>query len=204
MSGEIVFAFRMLWREWRAGELWLLAAAVVIAVAGVTTVGFFTHRVHQALDRQAAVLLGADLVVVGDRPLPEAYATQAAARGLTVASVMRFPSMALHGTVSVLADVKVVTAGYPLRGELRVAAEPYASDLPASGIPAAGTIWADERLYHQLGVARGAMVELGNARYTLAAVITREPDAGLSLLNAAPRVLLNQVDLAATGLVQPG
>jgi len=204
MSGEILFALRMLWREWRAGELSLLAAAVVIAVAGVTTVGFFTHRVHQALDRQAAVLLGADLVVGGDRPLPDGYAAQAAAHGLAVAGVMRFPSMALHGTASVLADIKVVTPGYPLRGELRIADAPYGADRPARGIPAPGTIWADERLYHQLGVARGATVELGNARYTLAAVITQEPDAGLSLLNAAPRVLLNQADLAATGLVQPG
>ena len=42
-------AWRLLWRDWRAGEVTLIAAAIVIAVAAVTTVGFFTDRVQRAL-----------------------------------------------------------------------------------------------------------------------------------------------------------
>jgi len=204
VAHELLFALRLLWREARAGEFNLLAAAVVIAVAGVTTVGFFTERAHRALDRQASVLLGADLVVSSDRPLQGEYGTQARAGQLAVVDALRFPSMALYRGASVLADIKVVSEGYPLRGEVRVADTVYGSDRPAQGIPAHGTVWADERLYHQLGVERGAEIELGNAKFILAAVITQEPDAGIGLLNAAPRVLLNAADVEATGLVQPG
>ncbi|MDH5342947.1 MAG: hypothetical protein OEW79_08970, partial [Betaproteobacteria bacterium] len=64
---DIGLALRLLARDWRARELTLVALAVVVAVASVTTVDFFTDRVYQALSRQANQLLGADLVVTGDR-----------------------------------------------------------------------------------------------------------------------------------------
>ena len=44
---------KMLLRDWRAGELRVLALALVIAVASVTSVAFFADRVWQALTREA-------------------------------------------------------------------------------------------------------------------------------------------------------
>lgn len=203
-GGSLAFAWSLLRREWRAGELTLLAAAVVVAVAAVTTVSFFTQRVHAALERQSALLIGADLVVASDRPLEPAFEAEARTRGLDVVRVMRFPSMVTRGESNVLADVKPVAAGYPLRGQLRIAAAPQAADRAATGVPEPGTLWADERLFHQLGVEPGAAVALGARQFVLAAVITQEPDAGIGFLNAAPRVLMNLADLAGTGLEQPG
>ena len=63
---------RMLRRNWSAGELRVLLLALVIAVASVTTVGFFADRVQGALDAQANELLGGDLVVIADQPIPPA------------------------------------------------------------------------------------------------------------------------------------
>lgn len=197
-------ALRLLRRDWRAGELTLLAAAVIVAVAAVTTVGFFAQRVYAALDRQSGVLIGADLFVAADRPLDRSIVDAARTRGLAVTHVLRFPSMVVQGGRNVLADVKPVGAGYPLRGELRIADAPNAVDRTADGLPAPGTLWADERLFQQLGVERGATVMLGGQPFVLDAVITQEPDAGIGFLNAAPRVLMNRQDLAATGLEQPG
>jgi putative ABC transport system permease protein len=70
-------AFRLLRRDWRAGELRVLIAALVLAVGSVGTVGFFADRVKGALTTQANLLLGADLMVSGDRPLPAAYEAEA-------------------------------------------------------------------------------------------------------------------------------
>src|SRR6187551_1041640 len=143
---EIRLALRLLMRDQRAGELLLIALALIIAVASVTTVGFFADRVHLALGRQANLLLGADFVVVADRPLSAEFENEARARDLAVTRMLRFPSMLLRGEKNVLASVKVVAPGYPLRGEVRIAERPFGADHRAEGIPAPGTVWVDERL----------------------------------------------------------
>src|SRR5688500_20204033 len=113
---DIRLAWRLLARDYRAGELALIAAAIVVAVASVTTVGFFTSRVQRALDQQANRLLGADIVIADTRPIGPALKSGAERLGLTTVSIMRFPSMAIRGERSILTDVKAVAPGYPLRG----------------------------------------------------------------------------------------
>src|SRR5918911_1544056 len=93
----IPVAMRMLRRNWSAGELRVLLLALLIAVASVTTVGFFADRVQAALDIQANDLIGGDLVVVGDRPLPATLEASARAEGLAIATTKTFPSMVSAG-----------------------------------------------------------------------------------------------------------
>jgi putative ABC transport system permease protein len=202
--GEIRLALRLLARDWRAGELTLLAVAVVVAVASVTTVGFFTDRVHQALNRQANQLLGADLVVSADRPLDAQFADEAKRLGLQVTHMLRFPSMAAGNGQTVLAEIKAVTAGYPQRGELRITDVLYTPDRRAGSIPASGTVWVDEKLLTRLQLKPGDTVEVGQSRLPVSAIITQEPDSAIGFINAGPRVMMNQADVAATGLVQVG
>ena len=201
---ELRMALRLLMRDFRAGELTLIAVAVIIAVAGVTTVGFFTDRVQLALNRQANQLLGADLVISHDRALPTEMVQEAQRRQLSVTQMLRFPSMAVFGDKNVLADIKVVAAGYPLRGEVRIADKLYGEERRATGLPAPGTAWVDERILSQLNVAVGEKLIIGNNSLSIAAIMTQEPDAAVGFINAGPRVMVNEADLAATGLVQTG
>ena len=60
-------SWRMLWRDWRAGELSILAVGLVIAVTSITAVGFFTERIERGLKQQSAELIGADLVITSGR-----------------------------------------------------------------------------------------------------------------------------------------
>ncbi|MEO7727085.1 MAG: FtsX-like permease family protein [Burkholderiales bacterium] len=197
-------ALRMLWRDWRAGELTLLAAAIVIAVAGLTTVSFFTDRVQRALVQQSNQLLGADLSIVSDRPFADAFAVEAQARGLAVTRALRFPSMTSHGDESLLSDIKVVAPGYPLRGEIRLADALFGAERVTRDVPAAGTAWVDDRLLTRLNVKVGDTLAVGQLRLRVAAIVTQEPDSAIGFINSAPRVLMNETDAAATGLLQAG
>ena len=88
-------ALRMTARDWRAGELRLLAAALVVAVAAVTSVGFLVDRIRLGLERDATQLLGADLVLSSDTPINAEISARARTAQLQVAETVTFPSMAI-------------------------------------------------------------------------------------------------------------
>lgn len=85
--------WRTLWRDLRAGELRLLMVAVTLAVAALTSVGFFADRLQGGLARDALQLLGGDAVVASDNPTPVAFVEQARALGLTGVTTLSFPTM---------------------------------------------------------------------------------------------------------------
>jgi len=198
----------MLMRDWRAGELRVLAAALVVAVASVTSVAFFADRVSRALVRDAHQLLGADLVLVSDHAWQPGIAEEIARRGLEHARGTTFISMAQAGEGDAargqLAGVKAVTENYPLRGRLRIAPAPNAADAPAQSGPARGTVWIEERLVSGLEAPVGTRLRLGAASFEVAAVLTLEPERGANFFNIAPRLFMNLADVPATGLVQTG
>ncbi len=197
-------SLRMLRRDLRAGELGLLLVALVIAVASLTSVGFFTDRVAQALKREANQLLGGDLVLVSDHSLDPAYRAEAARRGLKSAVSATFTSMASLGDGAQLAGVKVVENGHPLRGSVRIAPGLNQPDAVAKGIPARGELWLDERLASALGARVGDRIGLGAVQFRMAAVLSFESDRGANFFSLLPRLVINVADLPATGLIQPG
>jgi putative ABC transport system permease protein len=202
--GRVATALRMLGRDWRSGELKLLGLALVVAVTSVTSVSFFADRVRQALIRDAHQLLGGDLLITADHPLDSTFAEEARRRGLAVASRTRFISMSRHGEAAQLTGVKAVGDGYPLRGNLRIAPAPNAPDVVVRGVPPPGSVWIDERLANALDAPVGTRLELGAAVLTVAAILTLEPDRGVSFFNLAPRLLMNAADLPRTKLIQVG
>jgi putative ABC transport system permease protein len=200
----VKLALRLLAREWRGGELTLILSALVIAVAAITTVSFFTDRVHQALSTQASQLLAADLVVVSDHPIPAQFAQRASANGLRQTHTLAFPSMVVQGPRNQFAEVKAVSPGYPLRGDLSVSPTLFGSAQIVNSGPQPGTAWADARLMQLLNLKVGSVVELGQAQFTIAAVVAKEPDRAGDFFNIAPRLMLNSDDIARTQLIQPG
>ncbi len=197
-------ALRMLLRDWRAGELRVLALALVLAVGGVASVAFFADRVRQALTREAHQVLGADMLMTADHAWAPELREEIAKRGLSRAESMNFVSMARAGSETLLAAVKAVTPGYPLRGRLRTAPGLNLPDADTDAVPPRGTVWLDERMMAELKLRPGDALELGRARFRAGAVLTLEPDRGVSFMNFAPRLMMRLDDLPATGLVQPG
>lgn len=200
----IALAWRLLGRELRSGELRLLFAALAIAVAAVTAVGFFADRVRLALEREAQQLMGGDLVLISDHPLPESYSAEARRRGLQIAETLIFPSMVLGGEQAQLADIKAVSTNYPLRGHLSTTLRQGEAGQPAAGGPPPGSVWLDERLATTLQSGPGSFVTVGRQRLPVAAILTLEPDRGINFFSLAPRLMMHLDDIPASGLVQFG
>jgi len=195
----------MLRRDWRAGELYVLTLALIIAISGMTAVGFFADRVDKTLSQESSQLLGADLLITSTRPLSEQYAQEAQRRGLNTATVIQFPSMVSNGDTNQLVMVKAVTEGYPLRGKLYLSGtHNKPEERIATQIPDPGTLWVDEKMLLHMAIKRGDMLELGASQLSADAVIMREPDHSVGFINVAPRIMMNDANLPATKLIQKG
>ena len=198
-------AARALGREWRHGELRIIALALVLAAAGMGAVGLFSDRMDRALGQQAGETLAADMAVESDQPLPGAWFEEAAAAGLTHSRLVTLPTMlGRDDGPPRLVRLKAVADGYPLRGEVVVAEALDGAEQTAPGRPSAGTVWVEGGLLRQLDLAPGDSVRLGDARFTIERVLLREPDQATGMAGLAPRVQIRHEDLDATGLIQPG
>jgi putative ABC transport system permease protein len=202
---SLTLILRLAWRDWRGGELGLLVVALMVAVGTVTSVSLFVDRLHQALLTESANFLAADRYIGSSQAIPDAFREAAAALALTTADTMLFPSMVFAGEDrNELVSVKAAGPGYPLRGTLRVADEPFTPGIPTDELPALGEVWMDARLFPSLGVSLGDEIEVGFARLRVARVLTQEPDRGGSMYDLGPRLLMRIEDVPATEVVQPG
>jgi putative ABC transport system permease protein len=201
---SLVLALRALRREWHSGELAVLWLAITVAVAALCGVGFLVDRVGHAVAAQASQILAADLRVESDQPIAAAEAAQAAVLGLRVARRTRTLSAIFNGDANQLAYVRAVSAGYPLRGALTVAAQPFASGEPTLAIPAAGEAWPDSRLAAMLGAKVGAELLVGAKTLRVTRILISRPDQSSTFVDFAASLLINDADLPATRLIQPG
>ncbi len=200
----IRFALRALVRDARAGELAVLATALVIAVGSVTAIGFLTDRISQAVALQAAEVLAADLRLSSPQALDAQRLDAAEERGLATASALSFPSVVFAGGNDVLAAIKAVSTGYPLRGELRTAERLLGTPRRASGGPARGEAWLDTALMARLDIDTGTTIELGRSSLRVTRVLVFRPDQTPGFAGLAPTLLMNIDDIPATGLLGPG
>ncbi|MFW2133233.1 ABC transporter permease, partial [Ectothiorhodospira haloalkaliphila] len=204
MNRALRYSWISLGREWRAGELRILALALVIAVAAVTSVSFFTDRVQRAMSLQATELLGADLSITSPQPIPGEFAREARERGLDTARYVSFPSVVVAGDDSELAELKAVSDGWPLRGTARVSEALFGEEQETRSVPGSGEAWVEARLLQLLELSVGDSLEVGEISLSITRVLTYEPDRGGDLFQLAPRLMLNVEDLEATGLIVPG
>ena len=189
----LALAWRGLMRQWRSGELLLAMLALALAVAAMTAIGVVAQRVDDNLRQKAGQLLGADLVISGDRSLPAEWPLQARAAGLEVTGVSAFVSMVSVGERSQLSDVRAVDGPFPLRGE------------QATGeAPAPGEVWIDASLARRLELQAGDALGLGYSTLRVGRVLAARGDSAFEVFSVAPRLVMHRADLPATGLIAPG
>ena len=201
---NLALVSRMAWRDVRSGEMGLLLVALLVAVGTVTSISLFVDRLQGALMQESSNFLAADRQVSSSYEIPETFFEKAQEQGLETASTLVFQSMIYGGENNQLVSVKAVDGGYPLRGELIVADQPFAEGYPITGVPDPGEIWLDSRLFPALGVSLGDQVEVGMAELRIGGVLVAEPDRGGSMFDLGPRLLMNLQDVPATDVVQPG
>ena len=84
MRNRLNLSIKFLHRDWRSGELNILAMALIIAVACTTTISLFGDRLHRTMENQAAEFLAADLVITSHGDMPDVWTQKAKQYSLDV------------------------------------------------------------------------------------------------------------------------
>ena len=196
-------ATRQLLRDARAGELRVLFFALLVAVAASTAIGYFGARLNGAMLLRATEFLGADLVVEGSSPARPEQIQAGEALKLDHAQIVVFSTVIATDAGIQLSSIKAVDTAYPLRGELKSAADLYQPEEVGQG-PKPGEAWAESRLFPAVDLKIGDDIDVGSKTLKLTRVLTYEPDRAGNFYSLTPRVMINIADLQATGVVQPG
>lgn len=203
-----MLAVRLLWRNWRSGEVKLLAIALLLAVAVVSGIAIFTDRLERTLVQESNSVLGADVILRGSQVHDSEWTKAAEEEGLQHTRATLFSSMVYAGEHMHLASVKAIDPGYPLRGQFEVSAVPFATQpgdiQKVNEIPAPGEAWVDSRLLPLLHIELGDVLTVGEYELTVTRVLIREPDSTSPFSFMGARVLINLQDLAKTEVVQEG
>jgi putative ABC transport system permease protein len=198
------FAFVNFARDWKSGEQAVMAMALLVAVVALTGVAFFTNRIALSVEQQAGEVLAADIRITSQQPFSDEHVTEAQQRGLSIARVVTFPSVVMHGDRSALAALNAVSSAYPLRGQVKLSRQ---LDGPVEQLrmsPGPGEVWCDARLLAQLDAHVGDRVDLGRAQLTITRVLIARPDQGSEFVAFAPTAIFSLEELPSTELIQPG
>ncbi len=199
MSLALAFARREL-RSGVAGFRVFLAC-LALGVAALAAAGSTAQAFREGLATQARAILGGDLAAtVEARRFTPAERAAFARLGRT-SDVLRVRAMAQgpDGRRR-LAEVRGVDGAYPLVGALGLSG---AADLPtalASGPAGPGAV-VEPALLGRLGLRLGDAFLIGDARFVVRGVITREPDRLGRGFALGPGVIVSAAALERSGLL---
>ncbi len=201
-------SFRLAWTQtkslWRSGALRVLVFSLVIAVTAISAIGFFTQRVETALNQQGGLLLGGDIAVNSDHAIPETFLQRARQQNMAIVKTYEFASMVVFGDANQLSEIKAVEQNFPLRGSLTIGKNTSDAGQLIKAAPRPGEAWLEPRLANLLNIKVGDVVEVGERKLLVSAILIREPSRGGDMFGFAPRLMMNAADLPSTKLIQYG
>lgn len=197
------WVWRMAWRDARnhASRLALFAASLVTGIAAVVSLDGLNYALEHDIDRNARELLGADLVVSGDKKFNATLLAAFDSTHAAQASEADMASMAVFETSkqSRLVRLVALSDGFPFYGAIETQpATAYAA------VQAGGHVVLDENLATQFEVSSGDTLRLGKRRFVVSGVVTKFPGSSGLTTSFTPSVYINLADLDSTGLVQYG
>ena len=199
------FVFAMVWRETRAAWRRLLFFVLCIAfgVGGLIAVRSFGDLMENAILLEARSLSAADLIIGNNRPPgKQTHETLAFLRaaGARVAETAELVAMAgsADGRQVRLVELRAVDEGYPFYGQVITG-----SGRPFRELLRDDTALVDPALLLYLGAAVGDRLRIGDAEFTIAGELLKEPDGTIQLFRLGPRVMLTLAGGRATALITP-
>ena len=197
------WVWRMAWRDARHNfsRLFLFVASLITGIAAVVALDSLNNSLQNDIDTNARELLGADLVVNGEKPYNHELTTAFDSLKLPHASEIDMASMVLflHNQKSRLIKLVAMEGDFPFYGKIET--------LPADAyekMKGGKYAMLDETLASQYEVSSDDSIRVGNSTFKVAGVVTRIAGGGGLMSTFTPAVYIAMKDLDSTRLIQFG
>ncbi|MEQ8469946.1 MAG: FtsX-like permease family protein [Marinoscillum sp.] len=193
----------MAWRDSRKskGKLMLFILSISLGIAALVGITSFRENLLKEIDQQAKTLIGADIEVKGNQPLPDSLMlafyelAPEMSRETYFASMVYFPRT--DGTR--LAQVRALSGAYPYYGEIET--EPASA---SREFQKGQFALVDEKLMIQYNVEIGDSVKVGEQQFEVIGKLQKIPGQTEIGATAAPVVYIPYNTLDQTDLLQKG
>ncbi len=188
-------ALRLLFRNWKSGELKLIFLAVSLSAVCMTSMLFLTQNLAAGLTRSTSALLGSDLTFKTNNPIDPMIIVKAHEVGLETTTTVSIFNMVVHHDEIVLGELKGIAKNYPLRGVIKTRDQFGAEAEVTNTLPKIGTAWVEPQLLARLGIEVGDSVDIGESTFIITHVLLEDPDRTLNVFGMSPLLVLNYQDL---------
>lgn len=197
------FILKMAWRDSRRNRarLLLFISAITVGIAALTAVRSFSVNLTADIDREAKTLLGADLLLDANQPVPDSILWKFKMPGSEVAQVTNFMSMARFpkngGTR--LSQIRALEGDYPFYGEWRSSPENSWQTFREGR-----RALVEHALMLQFDIRPGDSIQVGNVTFVVEGELLSSPGRAGIASSIAPVVFIPAAWLDSTGLIQRG
>ena len=206
--GGWAIAWQFARRELRSGfkGFRILIACLALGVASVAGVGSVATALKAGLKAEGRVLLGGDVDLMfthRQASVEQLNWLRENSNAVSLATELRTMARRLDGIKQRLVELKGVDHIYPLYGKLHLR---DGADLGVA-LTKKQSRWGavvDPRVLQYLDIEHGGIFKIGSAEFVVSAILEREPDRGTQAFRLGPRVIVSELAIKATGLIQPG
>jgi Predicted ABC-type transport system involved in lysophospholipase L1 biosynthesis, permease component len=196
---------RMAWRDSRRNRsrLFLFISSIIIGISALVAIYSFGDNLQKDIDRQAATLVGADLVLHSNRALTadaERIVDSLKALSRDFSSEQSFASMVMFPNGGTrLVQVRALGGDFPYYGQLETIPE-----TAALAFRKERQALVDKTLMLQFGARVGDSLKVGALSFQIAGSLEQAPGQSGIATTVAPAVFIPLNYLQATGLNQKG
>lgn len=199
---NFLWTLKMAFRDFRQNKskLILFISSIVIGIAALVGISSFGDNLSKAIDNQAKDLLGADLVLSNNQPLPEDLFVDTLARGrsneVNFASMVVFP----ESGESRLTQVRALEGDFPFYGILETVPVSAEKTFRQGGRKAL----VEKILMAQFNAEVGDSIKVGELSFLIEGELDKVPGQTGITATVAPAVYIPMEYAEATGLIQVG
>jgi putative ABC transport system permease protein len=197
------WVWKMAWRDARHNfsRLFLFTASLVTGIAAVVALDSINYSLQADINNNAKELLGADLVVDGNKKFNKELLRAFDSLSYPQASEADMASMVLflHNGQSRLIRLVALKGNFPFYGKIETQPSNAYRQMKKGGYA-----MLDETLAGQYEVSSDDSLRIGNSVFKVSGVVTKIPGGGGIMSTFTPSVYISMDDLDSTGLVQYG